>query len=406
MTPKTYVFIHQNMPAQFLHLCRHLRDKGHRVIFITRNKNNHLQGVNKIVYQTTRTPHKEIHPYLRGTEDGILHAQAIYRVLKKHMNGVVPDVIIGHSGWGETILVKEAFPHVPLLNYFEFYYRNIGQDLGFDPEYMPDIDTVLAAPIKNTINLLSGDACDWGLTPTQWQFSTYPTSIQSKMSVIHEGVDTNAIRPRSDATFTTASGKELKAGQKIVTFVSRNLEPYRGFHIFMRAIPEIQRRHPDAEILIVGSEGTSYGRKLPEGDSYKKRMLAEVSFNPETVHFTGHLETARFRAVMQISAAHIYLTYPFVLSWSMLESMATGCLVIGSKTAPVEEVLIDGRNGLLVDFFDKQGLVDRISEALSKPERFADMRRAARETVMARYDLYAHCLPRQLGLIEHLMRSR
>ena len=226
------------------------------------------------------------------------------------------------------------------------------------------------------------------------------------MSVIHEGVDTNTIRPRSDATFTTASGKELKAGQKIVTFVSRNLEPYRGFHIFMRAIPEIQRRHPDAEILIVGSEGTSYGRKLPEGDSYKKRMLAEVSFNPETVHFTGHLDTARFRAVMQISAAHIYLTYPFVLSWSMLESMATGCLVIGSKTAPVEEVLIDGRNGLLVDFFDKQGLVDRVSEALSKPERFADMRRAARETVVAKYDLYSHCLPRQLGLIEHLIRSR
>lgn len=271
---------------------------------------------------------------------------------------------------------------------------------------MPDLDTVLAAPIKNSINHLSADACDWGLTPTQWQFSTYPTSIQSKMSIIHEGVDTRMIGPRSDATFTTASGKELRVGQKIVTFVARNLEPYRGFHIFMRAIPDIQRRHPDAEILIVGSEGTSYGRKLPEGDSYKKRMLAEVSFNPDTVHFTGHLDTARFRAVMHVSAAHVYLTYPFVLSWSMLESMASGCLVIGSKTAPVEEVLIHGRNGLLVDFFDVQGLVDQIDEALAKPERFVDMRRAARETVVARYDLYAHCLPRQLGLIEHLMRSR
>ncbi|SFD64394.1 Glycosyltransferase involved in cell wall bisynthesis [Bosea sp. CRIB-10] len=408
MTQKrTYLFIHQNMPAQFLHLCRYLRDHGHRVVFITRNKTNHLQGVTKVSYETTRGPHKDSHVYLRAAEDGVLHGQAVFRAIKQQLGpNFKPDIVIGHAGWGEMLLVKEAFPDVPVLSYFEFFYRSRGQDLGFDSEYMPDLDTMLATPIKNTINLLSGEACDWGLTPTRWQFSTYPTGIQSKMSVIHEGVDTQAIRPKDDASFTTPSGKVLKAGQKIVTFVARNLEPYRGFHIFMRALPEIQRRHPDAEILIVGSEGTSYGRKLPEGDSYKKRMLAEVSFDPETVHFTGHLDTPRFREVMQVSSAHIYLTYPFVLSWSMLEAMASGCLLIGSRTAPVEEVLIDGRNGLLVDFFDRQGLVDRICEALAKPERFIEMRRAARETVVAHYDLRSHCLPRQLGLIAHLIGSR
>jgi glycosyltransferase involved in cell wall biosynthesis len=228
--------------------------------------------------------------------------------------------------------------------------------------------------------------------------------VQSKMSVIHEGINTAAIAPNADAVFVTASGKTLRAGQKVVTFVARNLEPYRGFHIFMRAIPEIQRRHPDAEILIVGSEGVSYGRKLPEGDSYKKRLLAEVAFNPDTVHFTGSLQTEQFRQIMQVSAAHVYLTYPFVLSWSMLEAMSAGCLVIGSRTAPVEEVIVDGRNGILVDFLDINGLADITCEALARPERFVKIRKAARATVLARYDLETVALPRQIALLDDLIR--
>ena len=404
MPKRSYLFIHQNMPAQFLHLCRYLRDQGHNVAFITKNIHNQIAGVTKVMYPVPRKAHESSHPYVKSMEEAVLHGQAAFRSIKNlEKQGFKPDIVIGHAGWGETMFVKEALPNVPVLTYFEFFYNSTGQDLGFDAEFGTALDTILSVRIKNAVAYIASDSCDWGLTPTQWQFSTHPLGFRQKISVIHEGVDTREIQANPDATFATPSGKVLRAGQKIVTYVARHLEPYRGFHTFMRSIPEIQRRHPDAEIVIVGSEGVSYGTQLPEGDSHKKRMLKEVSFNPETVHFTGHLTTPFFRAVMHVSAAHVYLTYPFVLSWSMLEAMASECLIIGSRTAPVEEVIEDGRNGLLVDFFDKAGLADRVSEALARPERFRGVRRAARETVLARYDLRSICLPRQLAVVADLI---
>ncbi|MBR0904591.1 glycosyltransferase family 4 protein [Bradyrhizobium liaoningense] len=401
----TYLFIHQNMPAQFLHMCRYLRDRGHRIAFITRNQANELVKVQKVTYELSREPKADIHPYLQGPESGVLHGQAVYRataaLLKQNFN---PDLVVGHAGWGETLFMKDLLPKTPLLSYFEFFYQAQGRDLDFDPEYPSTVDNQLSTRFKNTVNLIAMESCDWGLTPTQWQFSTYPLHFQSKMSVIHEGIDTKAIRPQDVAAFTTATGKTLHKGQKIVTYVARNLEPYRGFHIFMRAIPEIQRRHPDAEILIVGSEGVSYGRRLPEGDSYKKRLLSEVSFNADTVHFTGHLETEQFRKVMQVSSAHVYLTYPFVLSWSLLEAMASGCLIVGSRTPPVEEVIAHRVNGLLVDFFNVNELADAVCEVLARPEKFKRLRDAARATAVARFDLETVSLPRQIALLDDMMR--
>ena len=406
MTQRNYLFIHQNMPAQFQHLCMYLRDRGHKVFFVTKNRVNRLGNVTNLIYEPTRAVGKEQHPYLRSTEEGILNGQGVFRGVERlKKEGFTPDVVVGHSGWGETLFVKDALPDVPLLNYFEFYYRAKGQDLGFDPEYPSVIDSQLSVRVKNSINHMAAAGCDWGFTPTQWQYGTYPTSIQSRMSVMHEGVDTQNIRPNPKAVFTTDSGKELRAGQKIVTYVARNLEPYRGFHTFMRAIPRIQRLHPDAEILIVGSDGVSYGAKLPEGDSYKKRMLAEVSFNPDTVHFTGHLESVRFRAAMDVSMAHIYFTYPFILSWSLVEAMATGCLIIGSRTPPVEEVITDGQNGLLTDFFDHRALSDRVDDALSRPQHFFKIRDAARQTAVSQFDLRSICLPRQVGFVDSFIKA-
>jgi glycosyltransferase involved in cell wall biosynthesis len=406
MKQRTYFFIHQNMPAQFLHLCLYLRDRGHNVVFITRNKTNQLGNVTKLMYETARGPKDDTHPYMKSLEDAILHGQAVFRSINNLLSkGFKPDVVVGHAGWGETLFVKDALPNTPVLNYWEFFYNAVGQDVGFDPEYPSSIDSILSLRIKNSVALLTSAGCDWGLTPTQWQYSTHPAGMQAKMSVIHEGIDTQAIRPNPNAVYRLPNGKELRPGMKVVTYVARNLEPYRGFHVFMRALPEIQKRHPDAEILIVGQDGVSYGAKLPEGDTYKKRMLAEVSFNPDTVHFTGHLRSPEFRAAMHVSAAHIYLTYPFVLSWSLLESMASGCLVIGSKTSPVQEVITDRQNGLLVDFFDRAALVDRVDEALSNPAGMTEIREAARRTAVSKYDLESVCLPRQLGLIDSLIKA-
>jgi glycosyltransferase involved in cell wall biosynthesis len=406
MPQRTYLFIHQNMPAQFMHLCVYLRDRGEKVVFLTRNNTNVLSRVYKGVYELAREPNERTHPYLQSTEGGVLHGQAVYRFIANLLKqGIKPDIVIGHSGWGETLFVKDILPNTPLLTYFEFFYRFFGQDMNFDPEYKSDVDSRLSLRLKNCINLLAGDSTDWGITPTNWQFSTYPEHFRSKMSIIHEGIDTRSACPSKSATFTTASGKALHPGSKVVTFVSRNLEPYRGLHIFMRAIPDIQRRHPDAEILIVGAEGRGYGRKLAEGCSYKRDLLAEVSMNLDKVHFTDTLPSQSFRAALQVSSAHVYLTYPFVLSWSMLEAMAMGCLVIGSRTPPVEEVVIDKQNGLLVDFFDVRGLADLVCEALARPSQFEPMRKAARETIIARYDLETVSLPRQSALLNWMMRN-
>ena len=407
MTKNNYLFIHQNMPAQFLHLCLHLRDRGHNVVFITRNKPNSLSKVTKVIYDLSRTPKNDIHPYLKSLEEGVLHGQAVFRSITNLLKqGFKPDIVIGHAGWGETLFIKDILPDTPVLNYWEFFYKSVGQDVNFDPEHLSSVDSILSMRIRNSVALLTSAGSDWGLTPTQWQYSTHPPGMQAKMSVIHEGVDTLAIRPNPEAIYRLPGGRELRPGMKIVTYVARNLEPYRGFHVFMRALPEIQRRHPDAEILIVGQDGVSYGGKLPEGDSYKKRMLAEVSIDPETVHFTGQLATPEFRTVMQISSVHIYLTYPFVLSWSMLEAMATGCVIVGSNTAPVQEVIVDRENGLLVDFFDLVALIDRVDEVLANPSAFTAMREAARRTAMTRYDLRSVCLPRQIALVDSLIRAK
>ena len=405
MKKRTYFFIHQNMPAQFLHLCIYLRDRGHNIVFITRNKDNQLGRTTKVMYKPAREPNPETHPYMKTLEDGILHGQAVFRSISNLLSkGYRPDIVIGHAGWGEMLFVKDILPDIPVISYWEFFYNAIGQDVGFDPEYPSSMDLQLLLRIKNSVALLSSTGSDWGLTPTQWQYSTHPAGMQAKMSVIHEGIDTQAIQPHANAVYRLPNGKELRPGMKVITYVARNLEPYRGFHVFMRAIPDIQKRHPDAEILIVGADGVGYGEKLPEGDSYKKRLLAEVSFNLDKVHFTGRLDGQQFRSIMHVSAAHIYLTYPFVLSWSLLEAMASGCLIIGSNTAPLREVVTDRYNGMLVDFFDRVALVDRIDEALSNPTAYQEIRKAARNTVVAKYDLQSVCLPRQLGLIDSFIR--
>lgn len=407
MPQKTYLFIHQNMPAQFYHMCRYLRDRGDRVVFITRNKVNNLAGVIKVQYDLSREPKADTHPYLQTAEGAVLYAQAVYRAIHKLLQqDIKPDIVIGHAGWGETMMVRDILPYTPILNYFEFFYRSQGQDLGFDPEYPASLDTLISTRFKNFTNHMAFDGGDWGLTPTQWQMSTYPAAFQARMSVVHEGIDTAALKPDPNAIFELEDGRQLRAGQKIITFVARNLEPYRGFHTFMRAIPEIQRRHSDAHIVIVGKPENGYGKKLPEGDSYKNRLMAEVSFNADKVHFTGHLVTDRFRRMLQVSAAHIYLTYPFVLSWSMMEAMSSGCLIIGSKTKPVEELISHKQNGLLVDFFDVGGLANMICEVLARPAQYAPLRQAARSTILAKYDQASVTLPKQIALLDTMIRAR
>jgi glycosyltransferase involved in cell wall biosynthesis len=399
------LFAHQNFPGQFKHICRVLAAQGrHQVMFLTKPNDNNIPGIQKVVYTPARPPTQHIHHYIGEYENGILHGQAVVReAMKLRQSGFVPDIMIGHNGWGETLFLKDVYPRAPLLSYFEFFYRSHEADVGFDPEYATSLDDLFRVRAKNSINLLGMDAADWGLSPTDWQRSRYPDFFRPRISVIHEGVDTEALAPKTLRSVNLPDGRVLGPADEIITFVSRNLEPYRGFHVFMRALPEILRRRPKAHVLIVGGDEVSYGRRLPPGENYRERLLAEVTIDPTRVHFLGRVSYDAFVGVLHASSVHVYLTYPFVLSWSMLEAMSCGCVVIGSATPPVQEVIRDRENGLLVDFFSTAAIADRIDEVLDHPDRMQALRAAARQTIVERYDLRRVCLPRLAGLIEGLV---
>jgi len=401
------LFVHQNFPGQYLHLARHLASlPGNEIVFITQRQDASISGVRKIVYKPQRSITPGINHYLRETEAGILNAQEVVRVAMELKNsGFVPDVMLGHNGWGEIWYLKDVFPKTPLLGYFEFFYREHGADVGFDPNDPTTPDRPPRLRTKNLGNLLALETVDWGQCPTQWQRSVYPPRYQSILSVVHEGIDTQLVAPDLSAHFTIpGTDITLQRGEEIVTYVARNLEPYRGFPTFMRSLPAILQRRPKARVLIVGGEETSYGPGLPAGETFRQRMLDELgdAVDLKRVHFLNKVPYSSFLKILQISRVHVYLTYPFVLSWSMLEAMSAGCLVVGSRTAPVEEVIRDGENGILVDFFAPNDISQRVIEALEDVRRHETLRHNARRTIIEKYDLRTICLPAQLSLLEKL----
>jgi len=401
-----FLFVHQNFPGQYLHLARHLGASGkHEVVYITQRRDaSALPGVKKIVYKPQRLITPGMHHYLRDAEAGILNAQEVARVaLSLKNSGFVPDVMVGHNGWGEIWYLKEVFPDTPLIGYFEFFYSLYGADVGFDPADMPGFDAGPRIRTKNTGNLLGLDVADIGQCPTQWQRSRYPERYHSKLNVVHEGINTDLIVPDPTAWLHIAdSSQNISAGNEIVTYVARNLEPYRGFRSFMRSLPSILSRRPNARVIIVGGDEVSYGAALPDGKTYRQQMMQEVGneLDLTRVHFVGKVPHTTFTKILQVSRVHVYLTYPFVLSWSMLEAMSAGCLVVGSATAPVQEVIRHGENGLLVDFFSSEEIADRVVEVLESAGDYEQMRKNARQTVIENYDLKTICLPRQLKLLQ------
>ncbi|MDF2797494.1 MAG: hypothetical protein K0R85_238 [Devosia sp.] len=401
---QTLLFIHQNFPGQFKHLCRALLPDN-TIYFITKPNANRIPGVKLLTYTPHRKVKPDTHAYLRPVEDNVLHGQAVARILLQlKQQGIRPDLIIGHSGWGETLFAKDIFPDVPLLSYFEFYFHANGADVNFDPEFASDADIAFRLRLRNQVTLSCLESTDQGFAPTWWQQSQVPKVFQPKMNVVHEGVDTVHLRADNEVGVAVSPELTLTAADKVVTYVARNLEPYRGFHIFMRALPGIIEQNPDAHVIIVGGDGVSYGSKLSNGRTHKEEELAKFSGDQSRVHFMGRVDYGVFKKILQISKAHVYLTYPFVLSWSMLEAMSSQCLVIGSATPPVEEVIQNEVNGMLVNFFDHNALAAVVSDALAHPERYTEIRRTARQTIVDHYDLNRVCLPRLKALLASMIR--
>jgi glycosyltransferase involved in cell wall biosynthesis len=378
--------IHQNFPGQFRHVVLAAIDRRYEVLAIGRDTAPGIAGGKIYRYRAASRAPGGIHPYLTRYEQAVTDGQKVFEILSrlKH-SGYRPDVILAHPGWGETLFVKDVYPDAPLIHYCEYYYRAQGADSGFDPEFPRATRESSRLRVLNSLHLLNLEQCDIAIAPTRWQRSLFPAAYQSAIRVIHEGVIQGSCLAKVGGV-RLPNGVELRAGQPIVTYVARNLEPYRGFHSFMRAIPHIQAECPDAQIVIVGGDDVSYGGKPVGYANWRSRMQAEISFDDSRVHFTGKLPYRTYRAVLECSKVHVYLTYPFVLSWSLLEAMSAGCVVVASDTAPVKEVIVDGHNGVLVDFFDHHGIAKRITKVLDSVNEYDSLRRAAKLTA-SRFDV-------------------
>jgi len=362
--------VHQNFPGQFGHLAtRWSARPGWDVRALGRETAPGLPGFDKLVrYTPARAGSPGQHPYLRQMEAATLHGQATARaMLRMRREGFVPDVIVAHPGWGETLYAKDVFPDARLVHYCEWYYGADGADLGFDPEFPLSFDDRARIRSWNALHALNLTNCDAAIAPTRWQKSRHPAIFHDKISVQHEGIAIDGLAADPAATITTPGGVCLRAGDPVVTYVARNLEPYRGFHVFMRMLGRLQQADPACHALIVGSDAVSYGSRPKDARHWREKMLREVRLDPARTHFLGRLPRREFVRVLQVSAAHVYLTYPFVLSWSLLEAMACAAPVVASDTAPVREVARDGHNARLADFFDVESLVAITRELLADP---------------------------------------
>ena len=361
-----------------------------------------MAGIKILNYDAPQPGARGVHPFLEKMEEAVVRGERVAELaLRLKRSGLTPNVICLHPGWGESLYLRDVWPHAPQLHYCEFYFNSFSGPSQFRPREDVSLEHLFGLRTRNSLFLLALNDCDAGVTPTYWQHAQYPVEFQSRIAVAHDGINVDFYKPRKDATITLPSGRILSRADRVVTYVSRNLEPARGFPEFIRSVELLQRREDKLEVLVIGGDEVSYGQPLPEGQTWRENMLREVDIDRQRVHFLGKIPYMLYLSALQVSSAHVYLTVPYVLSWSLLEAMSAGCVIVGSDTEPVREVIDSGRNGFLVDFFDTKGLALQIAEALRRRDELDDLREAARETVRERYSL-ARCLPEQMDQIERL----
>jgi glycosyltransferase involved in cell wall biosynthesis len=399
------LFVHNNFPGQFGFIAGAMHAQGHRCAIIGSKTARQLSGMAISRWTLNRGTTKGIFdPATRAEADMIRGRAAADQALALKKRGFDPEIIIGHPGWGETVFLAEVFPKAKQILHGEFYYRSEGGDVGFDPEFGTlGMEERFRIHGKNaTMAMCYADARRI-VCPTRFQASVLPQAFQPKIEVIHEGVDTAFASPNPEATFTLADGRVLDRSTPVITFINRRFEPLRGYHVFMRALPRLMAEVPEAQVLLIGhEEGRGYGQEAPKGQTWKAHFLDEVRdrVDESRLHFTGPLAHETMIDALRISSAHVYYTYPFVLSWSLIEALSCECLVLGSDSAPLRDAVTSGENGLLNDFFDTDALSQAMIDACRRPADFIALRKAARQTAIERFDRESICQPAWLKVVD------
>lgn len=406
------LFIHQNYPAQYKHLLEWLGTLGkHRIIFLTQSKQVPKVSTHQIIqYQPHHKLARDSYRVSRYLEISCAAGETVANLCKElDAKGFKPDIVVGHTGWGEMLFLRHVWPQVPILSYFEYFYSAKNSCMDFDPEFPISEEGDYAMSARNGINYLSYAACTAGQTPTKWQRDTYPPSFHDRIRVIHEGIDTRRLTANPNASAKLGRlDQQVTRQDELFTYMARNMEPMRGFHVFMRALPQILAARPKARALIIGGNDVSYGVRAGEKGGFRARMARELGdrIDWSRVHFLGKVPYNVFVATLQLSRCHIYMTMPFVLSWSMLEAMSIQGTIVASNVAPVREVITNGKNGFLVDFFSPDMLARKVIDVLSHRDNYAEIGRKARAHIVKNYDLLDVCLPAQLAYMDELLPKR
>ena len=402
-----FLLVHPNFPSQLRSMATALAsDPKNEVVFLTKAQEGSLKGVKKLLYTPKREASAQTHHYLRGIESAVLQGQAAFETcVAAKRAGFVPDVIVGHAGWGPTLFLKDVFPRTPMALNFEWFYRSHGSDCDFDPSEPVTADDEARIRMKNSTLLADLAACDGGVCPTRYQFEQFPAHLRSQFLISHEGIDTRFFQPDPSARIVLPKlNVDLSGATEIVTYATRGMEPYRGFPQFMEAAHLLLQQRPKTHVVVAGDDRVAYGKAAPKGKTYKQLMLEKFPMDAARLHFVGSLPYGDYVKLLQATSVHVYLTRPFVLSWSMLEAMSCGALVVASDTAPVREVIADGVNGLTTDFFKPEEIAATIGKALEEPKRFEHLRRNARQTILGKYEL-GTCLRQRLDWVGKLMNA-
>jgi len=409
-----FLFVHQNFPGQYLHILRSLladnaiRDGAHEIVFMTEPNVNVLPGIRKVTYARPPSAGAGVHRDANDFDLAMRRAEAAANGARQlRALGFVPDIILGHHGWGELLNLPDVYPGIPILGYFEYFYRTENSDVNCDPEFPLKTEQFGGVRAKNGVNLLALALEQHGQVPTRWQLGTYPAWARSRLHLLEEGVDLEICRPApAQHGKLKIGGLSVSHGQKLITYVARNLEPYRGFHVFMRALPKILAANPDAVVSIVGGDEISYGAAHPLGP-WREILLAELKgrLDLRRVHFLGKVPYDQHLALLRRSDAHVYLSYPFVASWSLREALACGCVTIGGDSPTVSEFIAHDENGLLVPFLDSDALAETVLRALRDAGLAARLRAAARAYACQNLDLRQY-LAQYRDLIESVAEQK